>query len=262
MPVTPLTALDRSTKPPPVTVACAAQLRHRRPNWGGTALIGGTPVAFASNVAVERVLPFLDFVECYATADARELAFTLRTPGTEVWATVFPDPEQPNRAAFQAWMHWIRGGDGLVVWSARELAALIGARAEINGGPLLHLAGDSLTPGFTDELQRLGFHVLQPIVYTTRAATRLSSAIVAHMRNGRIDGVVLLSPRTSAVYVRLVARHKLEAACRKLTHYCLSAAVAAALGSLEVARTAIAAQPNLQELLALTAAGAAQSAKP
>ena len=146
--------------------------------------------------------------------------------------------------------------------SARELAALIGARAEINGGPLLHLAGDSLTPGFTDELQRLGFHVLQPIVYTTRAATRLSSAIVAHMRNGRIDGVVLLSPRTSAVYVRLVARHKLEAACRKLTHYCLSAAVAAALGSLEVARTAIAAQPNLQELLALTAAGAAQSAKP
>ena len=75
------------------------------------------------NVAVERVLPFLDFVECYATADARELAFTLRAPETAVWATVFPESEQPNRAAWQAWMHWIRGGDGLVVWSARELAA-------------------------------------------------------------------------------------------------------------------------------------------
>jgi hypothetical protein len=75
------------------------------------------------NVPVERVVPFLDFIECYPVGDARELAFTLRPARTSVWATVFPDSAQPNRAAWSAWSHWIRGGDGLVVWSERELAA-------------------------------------------------------------------------------------------------------------------------------------------
>jgi uroporphyrinogen-III synthase len=145
---------------------------------------------------------------------------------------------------------------------AGELLPLIAEHAEVNGGPLMHLAGDTVTPGFLDELIRLGFHVLQPVVYTTRVATRFAASTVADVRNGRVDGVLLLSPRTAAVYARLVRRHKLESAARRLTHFCLSSAVSAALAPLGCLPTAVAAQPNLKEMLALTAPGAALSAKP
>jgi len=81
----------------------------------------GGQTAFG-NVAVERALPFLDFIECYPVSDARELMFTLRAPEQRAWATIFPDPERPNLAATEAWEHWMRGGDGVVVWEAKVLA--------------------------------------------------------------------------------------------------------------------------------------------
>ena len=75
------------------------------------------------NVGVAQALELVDFIECYPVGNAGELAFTLRRPGIAAWATVFPSPEQPHDASRAAWMHWLRGGDGLVVWSERELAA-------------------------------------------------------------------------------------------------------------------------------------------
>jgi hypothetical protein len=91
----------------------------------------GTPVGLLGlggrtafgNVAVERALPWLDFIECYPVSDARELMFTLRTPEQRTWATIFPDPAHPHAAAREAWEHWMRGGDGVVVWQESTLAA-------------------------------------------------------------------------------------------------------------------------------------------
>ena len=64
--------------------------------------------------------------------------------------------------------------------------------------------------------RRLGFHVLEPVVYTTVAATRFSEAIATKLARSEIDGVLLLSPRTARVYVNLAAKEgllTLAAAC-------------------------------------------------
>ncbi len=73
------------------------------------------------NVPVERAMEFLDFVETYRTLDATELAFTLRSAKQRVYATVFPSLQAPDAWAWSATEHWLRGGDGLIVWCDRDL---------------------------------------------------------------------------------------------------------------------------------------------
>ena len=76
---------------------------------------------------------------------------------------------------------------------------------------------------------------------------------------GEIEGVILMSPRTAAVYAALVRKHGLAATIRPLPHFCLSAAVARRLQPLGTVRTEIADAPRLEELLALIDETAAQS---
>jgi hypothetical protein len=87
----------------------------------GVGLLGIAGQSAFGGVAVERALPWLDFAECYRTLDARELLLTLREPRQRALLTVFAEPGDPAGAAWQMWEHWLRGGDGLVLWSAREL---------------------------------------------------------------------------------------------------------------------------------------------
>ncbi|MCE9594473.1 MAG: hypothetical protein K8S98_09785 [Planctomycetes bacterium] len=98
----------------------AARVRAQRPE-ARVGLMGLSGETAFGNVAVERALGFLDFVECYRTFDASDLAFTLRGPKQAVYATVFPSARAPAAWAWATSEHWLRGGDGLVVWSDREL---------------------------------------------------------------------------------------------------------------------------------------------
>lgn len=142
--------------------------------------------------------------------------------------------------------------------SARELVPVIGAVAEVNGGPLVHLAGDKLAFDLAAPLQRLGFHVHQPVVYTTTPVGALSPSAIRAIDGGRIDGVILLSPQTADIYCRLVRRHGLDHANERVIHFCLSAAVAARVADLRPSRLMVADGPNLEEMLALIGSGAAQ----
>ena len=88
-----------------------------RPPVGLLGLSGST--AFGG-VEVARAARWLDFMECYPVGLAREELETLRAlerPGLRTLATVFVDQESPGGSAWQAWEHWLRGGDGLVIWS-------------------------------------------------------------------------------------------------------------------------------------------------
>lgn len=73
------------------------------------------------DVGVEEVLRFLDFIEVYRILDARELLYTLRTPEQRSLLTLFRDEAAPHGASWIAWEHWMRGGDGYVIWSDRDL---------------------------------------------------------------------------------------------------------------------------------------------
>ncbi len=72
-------------------------------------------------VAVEDVLPHLDFLEAYPTLDTRELLYTLRGPEQQSWCTVFREAAAPAAPAWRLSEHWLRGGEAAVLWSDREL---------------------------------------------------------------------------------------------------------------------------------------------
>ena len=118
-------------------------------------------------------------------------------------------------------------------------------------GPLVHLAGDRLATDLAGELRQHGFQVDTPVVYRMLAATSLTDDVVEQIGMGEIEGVVLLSPRTAAIYVKLLQRHGLARVAGRMTHYCLSDAIAAQLKPLGTLRIEIADAPELEELLAL-----------
>lgn len=117
-------------------------------------------------------------------------------------------------------------------------------------GLLMHLAGDRLAVDLAGDLEAQGFRVLEVVVYRTVAAKAFSEDTVEQLGLGEIDGVILLSPHTAAVYASLVRKHELAASVRRLTHFCLSAAVARRLEALELDDIEIAAEPSLREVLA------------
>jgi hypothetical protein len=73
-------------------------------------------------VGPEAILPHLDFIETYPVLDARELLYTNRRRGVRSFATIFREAGAPAGASWRLWEHWLRGGDGVILWSDRELA--------------------------------------------------------------------------------------------------------------------------------------------
>lgn len=141
--------------------------------------------------------------------------------------------------------------------SASELVQVIAETADVNAGSLLHLAGDKLAFDVAGELQSLGYHVLQPVVYTTRPVGQLEPRAARDLRDGEIDGVILLSPQTSRIWASLVRMQDLSMPARRVLHFCLSDAVRAALAPLGDVPTAVAKEPNLNEMLAVVDRAAA-----
>ncbi len=145
-------------------------------------------------------------------------------------------------------------GDG------HALAALIRAEVDPSAGPLLHLSGDKLALDLAAALKPDGFDVHRAIVYRAEAAVELPEEAVGALREGRLDGVVLMSPRTARVYAGLVSAAGVAAEAGRLVHFCLSEAVARETTPLAPANVKVAAAPNSQEMLALIARGASDSA--
>ncbi len=133
--------------------------------------------------------------------------------------------------------------------TARGLAGLIAAIADPKAGTLLHLAGDHVAFDLAGALPT--HEVRHAVVYRSVAARALSCATERDLRAGRLDGVILMSPRASRIYVSLVERAGLADAARRLAHFCLSDAVARPLAVLNPRLILVTQEPNLEEMLAL-----------
>ena len=136
-------------------------------------------------------------------------------------------------------------GDGLVDIVAGGCAA--------DRGPLLHLAGAALASDLKGGLEAKGLSLTQPVLYRAAAASGLSAGLRRALIDGRLDGVILMSPRTAKVYITLVGEGGLSDAARDLHHYCLSEAVAERLTKFGSKRISVAGRPREQDLLALFA---------
>jgi uroporphyrinogen-III synthase len=145
--------------------------------------------------------------------------------------------------------------------TAEELVAHIVSVADPAAGLLLYLAGETLAGDLAGELETHGFRVLQPTVYRMRPVAALGEETVEMLAEGEIDGVILMSPQTATIYASLMRKQGLTSVARRLTHFCLSDAIARRLGPLGDVRSEIAETPRLEEVLALIDAAAARLAR-
>jgi uroporphyrinogen-III synthase len=152
-------------------------------------------------------------------------------------------------------------GFGVVTAAAgtgEMLARLIADKLDPNDGPLVHLSGETVAFDLKSALAAKGFTVRQPVLYRAVAAPSLSEEAISRLEEGDLDGVVLMSPRTAAVFADLVRRQDMVTQASRLICYCLSAAVAQAVEPLG-AMTIVATEPREEEFLALISAETASS---
>lgn len=182
-----------------------------------------------------------------ALASHRDLAVSLRLP-------LFAVGEATAKAAMELGFTKVTVGPG----TGEELSRLIAGTLKPNAGPIVHLAGETVAFDLKSALQAKGFTLRQPVLYRAVAATRLPPGALALLNAGKLDGVILMSPRTAAIFAALVVRHGALTQASRLDCYCLSAAVAQAVEPLK-ARAIVAVRPYEDDILALLDSDAASS---
>ena len=135
--------------------------------------------------------------------------------------------------------------------TAESLVPLVTAHCEPEAGCLLHLAGEHVAWDLKGVLKQVGFRFLAPVVYRAEPVQHFSENGWRLLNDGRIDGVILMSPRTARIYLGLMREHKLAGRLREIQAYCLSASVAEPLTEVVGLPVRRASAPKLEALLAL-----------
>jgi len=228
------------TRPEPDAGALAEELRN----------LGHEPV-------LEPLLEFrvLDFdLAPLKTADA--LIFTsgngLRAlreklnPGCISSCPVFCVGSATERRAREAGFKTIAA----VADTAEELAGKIAAVAT-KRSRLVHVTGEHQAFDLAEALMREGLSISTLRVYAMKARGAFDSQIADEIKGGEIGGVILMSPRTAEVFVRLCQQHRLLDSAKSLHYFCLASTVANRLKPVEPHHVHVALRPNRMALLAL-----------
>jgi uroporphyrinogen-III synthase len=162
------------------------------------------------------------------------------------------------RAARQAGFAGVESAGGDVA----DLAALARARLDPVAGPLLHAAGSKMAGDLAGAMETAGFAVRRSVLYRAEPAEALPEPAVRALAGGGLSGVLFFSPRTAAVFARLVRRAGLIDGLARLYALCLSAAVARQIDEPAWAGVRIAERPETSALLALTDAVSAGGTAP
>jgi uroporphyrinogen-III synthase len=112
----------------------------------------------------------------------------------------------------------VASGDG------EGLARLVAA--ELRPGRILHIGGADRAPSVADGLAAAGFAVDHVVAYRAAPVTELPAATRAALEADALDAVLLLSPRTARIWVRLARLAGLDGRAGRLIAACLSPAVA------------------------------------
>jgi uroporphyrinogen-III synthase len=135
--------------------------------------------------------------------------------------------------------------------NAEALVEYVTRHAKLQGGTLLHAAGEERAGAVQQSLTERGFAVETLVLYGAHPAQRLPQEAVKALAEASLDGVMLFSPKSARLFAGLVASEGLAPQCAALTAYCISEGTAAALSPLTFRHVAIAANPNQDAMLAL-----------
>lgn len=177
-------------------------------------------------------------------------AFTRRTGRLD--RTVYAVGDATARAAREAGFTTVESAGGDVY----ALADLVGARARPEAGVLLHVAGTVVAGDLSGLLTAKGFSVRREAMYEALPSARLGLFTAAALAEGRMDAVLIFSPRTGRSFVRLVAEAGLLDRCRTVDALCLSPAVSEAVRTCNAEQVPwrsvqVAERPEQDSLLAL-----------
>lgn len=128
------------------------------------------------------------------------------------------------------------------------LAAFIRQHLDPGAGPILYLSGAETAGDLEAQLTACGFDCVRVVLYDAAASASLG-AVEHALRDGRLDAVLLYSPRSARIWRGLVEAAGLGAAAAPLCHLCLSRNVAAALP--EGWNSAVSASPDEAAILRL-----------
>jgi uroporphyrinogen-III synthase len=100
------------------------------------------------------------------------------------------------------------------------------------GAAVLHLCGEERAAGTEAAFARAGLRYRHLVVYRAVAASELRASTRTALATGRLDAVLLFSPRSAALLCELIRRAALVEAARGCRAVCLSPAVTEAAAAL------------------------------
>src|SRR5262249_9792858 len=125
------------------------------------------------------------------------------------------------------------------------LSELVRLRLDPKDGPLVHVSGVDVA----GEIVAQGFEVRRFALYEAREAEALPDSPRAGLQARALDVATCLSPRASALFVRLVTEAGLAENCREMAAVAISAAAAQPLAALPFRSTVAASRPTRQAVL-------------
>jgi uroporphyrinogen-III synthase len=142
--------------------------------------------------------------------------------GLETIRTLTVGPQSLKAAAAAGFSAEAHGGD------VNGLAAFIRASLDPGAGPILYLSGAETAGDLEGQLKAAGFDCHRAVLYDAVPAESLGCAEAA-LRNGEIDAVLLYSPRTARIWLKLVTKAGLALRAAHVRNFCLSRNVASVL---------------------------------
>jgi uroporphyrinogen-III synthase len=137
--------------------------------------------------------------------------------------------------------------------TAEELAAKIVLHSS-KSSRFVHVTGKHQAYDLTRALAREGLSLLTLSVYDMAPRLAFETASAEDLKSGRIDGVILMSPRTAEIFTGLCAACGLVENAKRLCYFCLAKTVEKKLEPLAPACLHVAEIPSRKALLALIAA--------
>jgi len=141
----------------------------------------------------------------------------------------------------------VRSADGDV----HALSAMVQRDLNPADGALFHAAGSKVAGDLAGDLKAKGYTVRRKVLYETRAAVAFSAEMREALAAGKVDAVFLFSPRTAETFANLAKKADLTDACKNVTAYCLSQAVADKLKEIPFKAARVADRPRQDSLLAV-----------
>ncbi len=138
--------------------------------------------------------------------------------------------------------------------TGKDLARLVTAQLDPNGGRLVHAAGETVAGDLAAALAAKGFTVCREVLYKAVSATALTAPTSALILEGRLAMALFFSPRTAAIFSALAGAQALEAACAAIHAVFISPAALQEARALPWRRTWCAARPDMAGLLEVVAA--------